>query len=114
MAAPVPRQTVIDQARDFYLSVIWKDSTGTPVNITNYTANFSIRQNYGEPIVLAVSSPTDITVGGSNGTFTVHLDQTQTSIDEGIYVCELIATAPNNIETSLLKGNITVRAKVVA
>jgi hypothetical protein len=114
MAAPIPRETIIEQARDFYLSVTWKNSAGTPINLTGYSAAFSIRQDYGEPIVLAVVSPTDITLGGAAGTVIVHLDQTQTSIDEGIYVCELVVTSGSNIETSLLKGNITVRAKVVA
>jgi hypothetical protein len=114
MAAPIPRETIIEQARDFYLSVTWKNPAGTPINLTGYSAAFSIRQNYGEPIVLAVVSPTDITLGGAAGTIIVHLDQTQTSIDEGIYVCELVVTSGSNIETSLLKGNITVRAKVVA
>lgn len=114
MAAPIPRQTVIDQARDFYLTVIWQDSNKTPINITGYTATFSIRQDYAEPIVVSVASPTAITLGGANGTFTIHLDQTQTAIDEGTYVCELIATSGSGIETSLLKGQIPVKAKVVA
>jgi hypothetical protein len=114
MAAPVPRTVVIEQARDFYLTVTWKNAAGTPINLTGYSAAFSIRQDYGEPIVLAVVSPTDITLGGSAGTITVHLDQTQTSMDEGTYVCELVATSGSNIETSLLKGNIVVRPKVVA
>lgn len=114
MAAPIPRNVIIEQARDFYLSVTWKDTTGTPINLTGYSAAFSIRQDYGEPIVVAVTSPTNITLGGSAGTITVHLDQTQTAIDEGTYVCELVATSGSSIETSLLKGQINVRAKVVA
>lgn len=114
MAAPIPRDTIIEQARDFYLSVTWKNPAGTPINLTGYSAAFSLRQNYGEPIVVSVTSPTKITLGGALGTITVHLDQTDTAIDEGTYVCELVATSSGNIETSLLKGQINVRAKVVA
>lgn len=114
MAVPVPREVVIDQARDFYLTITWKDSNSAPVNVTGYSATFTIRQDYGEPIVTSVTSPTDIVLGGTAGTFTIHLDQTKTSIDEGTYVCELVATSGGGIETSLLKGHIPVKAKVVA
>jgi hypothetical protein len=114
MAAPIPRDTIIEQARDFYLSVTWNNPSGTPINLTGYSAAFSIRQNYGEPVVVSVTSPTGITLGGSAGTIIIHLNQTQTAIDEGTYVCELVVTSGGNIETSLLKGQIAVRAKVVA
>lgn len=114
MAAPIPRDTIIEQARDFYLSVTWNNPAGTPINLTGYSAAFSLRQNYGEPIVVSVTSPTDIVLGGSAGTIVIHLDQTDTSIDEGTYVCELVVTSGGGIETSLLKGQINVRAKVVA
>ena len=113
MAAPIPKGTSIDQSRDFYLTVTWKDSNQVPINLTGYTATFSMRQNHETPVILTVTSANGITLGGSTGVITVHLTNGQTGMDEGNYVAELVLTSGAGIETSLLKGYLPVTAKVV-
>ena len=58
-------------------------SSGTPVNITGYTAKLQIRATADSPdafVTLASSdSPATIANGGSNGTFTVTFSATATA-----------------------------------
>ena len=36
----------IEQGATFQMNLTWKDSTGSPVNITGYTARMQVRENY--------------------------------------------------------------------
>jgi hypothetical protein len=111
MAAKFPPDVTIDQGRDFFLTTFYKDGT-TPINLTGYTAAFSLSQNYNGQTSLALTTGAGITITGSLGKIDIHATAAQTEISAGTYVAELTITL-NNVETSLLKGNIVVLAKVV-
>jgi len=112
MSAPIPSTVVIDQARDFYLTTVYQDATGTAINLTGYTATFALASNYNGATALSLTNGSGITITGSTGTINIHATATQTAIGEGTYVAELMITSGAGIETSLLKGNIVVKAKV--
>ena len=112
MAGQFPVNLIIDQARDWYLTVTYNDPSGTPINLTGYTATFALAQGSTGVIKLSLTSSSGITLGGSAGTISLHATNTQTEIDAGPYVAELYVTAPGGVETCLLKGNIPVIAKV--
>jgi len=113
MSAPFPATTSIDQSRDWYLTVTYADSTGTPINITGYTAVFAMTQNFGSSSSgLTLSTGNGITITGSTGVISLHATAAQTSVSPGTYTSELMITSPAGVETSLLKGNLTVVAKV--
>lgn len=112
MANPIPSSVYIDQARDFYVTVTYTDSNGTPVNLTGYSASFEISTDYNTPATLALTSPTSITLGGALGTIAVHASASQTAIPEGNYVAELVVTSGSGVQTSLLKGPFVVKPKV--
>ena len=114
MAAPIPTSVIIDQARDFYLTTVYQDSTGTPINLTGYTATFALANSYNGAIVLTLTVGSGITITPSTGTINVHATATQTSITDGSYVAELVITSSANVKTSLLKGTIVVKPKVTA
>jgi hypothetical protein len=114
MAGPIPSNIVIDQARDWNLTVTYQDSTGTAINLTGYTAQFAISSGFNNTIALQLSSPSNgITITGATGKIALAATATQTSIDAGSYTAELIIVSGSGIKTSLLKGNIVVSPKVV-
>ena len=112
MAAPFPATTVIDQGRDWFLTVIWNDSNGDPVNLAGYTSTFCIREDYDEPVLLTLTDGDGITIIAAAGQFDLHITHEQSNLPEGTYVAELIATLAT-VETSLLKGPIPIVNKVV-
>jgi hypothetical protein len=51
MSVAIPSSVVIDQGADFYLNVTWLDPNGAPYNLTGYTATFTLRQDFGKPVI---------------------------------------------------------------
>lgn len=112
MASPFPSTVYADQARDFYLTVVYQTEAGSPVNITGYTATFSIAPAYEEAPAVTLTTGSGITITGSTGTIAIHATATQTNINSGQYVAELVI-ANAGIKTSLLKGPFKILPKVV-
>lgn len=112
MAAPIPNTVVIDQARDFYLTVNYLDSSGNPIDLTAYTASFVLGQPNTATLALTLSKGAGITLG--NGTVNIHATAAQTNIASGTYNAELIVVSTVNVQTSLLKGQILVSSKVAS
>jgi hypothetical protein len=114
VSAPFPADVFIDQNADFDLAVTWKDSTGSPVNLTGYTAQFSLAPGTNRPPLVTVSSPTNITLGGAAGTILVHIPYATTNtLGEGSFWAELRLQSGGGVATSLLKGPLTNKGKVV-
>jgi hypothetical protein len=104
----------IDQARDWYLTITWNDSNNTPINLTGYSATFNLATSYNATTsALTLTSASGITLGGAAGTIAIHATPTQTSISAGTYFGELVLTSGSAVQTSLLKGQLTVNAKVI-
>jgi len=114
MSAPFPTSVVIDQGRDWYLVVTYNDPSGNPINLTGYTALFAMAQGFNPAISLSLTSSSGITLGGTAGTISLHATYSQTSIPAGTYTAELVVTSGGGVETSLLKGQISVTAKVAS
>jgi hypothetical protein len=70
----------IDQGANWSLSLTWKDDTGTPVNLTGYTARMQIRKAYNDSTVkLSLTSSSGIVLGGVAGTVAISATKTQTA-----------------------------------
>ena len=110
MSVTIPSSVVIDQGADFYLNVTWLDANGNPYNLTGYTASFTLRQDFGKPVVFNLTESSGLTLGGSAGTIVIHATSTQASQPEGSYVAELMVNS-GSAKTSLLKGHIALKAK---
>ena len=111
MSVAIPNSVIIDQGADFYLNVTWLDPNGNPYNLTGYTATFTLRQDFGKPIIWTLTESSGLTLGGSAGTIVIHATSAQTSQPEGSYVAELMV-ANGSVKTSLIKGHIVLKAKV--
>lgn len=105
---------IVDQGADWYATFVYKDSGGTAINLTGYTAALQIRDTYADSTTdLALTSTSGITITGATGTLAVRATATQTAaIAAGNYVYDLEITSSGAIVTRLVQGKITVSPQV--
>jgi len=106
---------IIDQGADWYTTVVYKDSSGTAINLTGYTAALQIRDTYADSTTaLSLTSPSGgIVITGATGTIAIHATATQTAaIAAGNYVYDLEITSAGGIITRLIQGKISLSPQV--
>ena len=105
---------VCDQGATLSRVITWKNSAGTPINLTSYTARMQVRERYDATTTL-LSLTTEnggITLGGALGTITLVADATATAAftpDQYVYDLEMIT---GSTVTRLLQGTFTVTPEV--
>ena len=105
----------IQQGATFTKTMAWKDSAGSPVNLTGYSAKMQIRKSASNVDVIADLSTVNagVTLGGSAGTIQLDLTATQTSAitaKTGVYDLEL--TSANGTVTRFLSGAVEISREV--
>lgn len=98
------------QGSTFSLAPQWKID-GTYVDVTGYTAAMAVKNSPSSvsSIIDLTSANGRITVGTTDGKFTLALTAAQTTgLAAGNYVYDLEVTAPNGTVTRLLEGGFTV------
>ena len=106
---------IIDQGANWFVTFVYKDAAGTPINITGYTAALQIRDTYADSTTdLSLTSPSGgITITGATGTIAVTATAVQTAaIAAGNYVYDLEITSTGGIVTRLVQGKISVSPQV--
>ena len=103
-----------DQGATFSRVITWKNSNGTPIDLTNYTARMQVRANYpSTTVVLELTTVNGgITLGGALGTITLAATATTTAAiaaDQYVYDLELITGS--NV-TRVVEGSFTVTPEV--
>ena len=103
-----------DQGATFSRVITWKNSNGTPIDLTNYTARLQVRSNYPSSTVLLdlTTENGGITLGGVLGTITLAATATATAAiaaDQYVYDLELITGS--NV-TRVVEGSFTVTPEV--
>ena len=106
---------VADQGATFTRTFTWNDSSGTPMNLTGYTARMQVRQRYVSttPVLSLTSSPAaGITLGTTNGQIVVTASATvMAGISAGDYRYDLELVS-GSVVTRLLMGSFSVKAEV--
>jgi len=104
---------LMEQGATFSLPLVYQDSTGTPVDLTTYTAILQVRKNPSSPVILELSTANGgITLGGALGTITLNAAATATSLlPAGEYFYDL-KLHPGAAGERLLEGAFTIRAQV--
>lgn len=106
----------IEQGAKFTRVFTWKDSAGTPINLTGYTAAMQIRKDIEATATLvSLTSGSGITLGGALGTITVEILATATaaySFRSGVYDLELYPAGNAANAVRLLEGAVTVSREV--
>lgn len=103
---------LIEQGATFDQEFIWKDSTGTPIDLTGYTARMKIRQLKTDAEIISLTSSSGITIA-SGGSITILITATQTAAlptCRGRYDLELQDST--GVVTRLLQGDVEISAEV--
>ena len=106
--------TTIDQGADWYVTFVYKDSGGTAINLTGYSAALQLRDTYADTATdLSLTSASGITITGATGTLEVRATAAQTAaILAGTYVYDLEITSGAGVVTRLVQGRIVVSPQV--
>lgn len=105
----------MEQGATFALSITWKDSSGTPINLTSYTARMQVRRTKQSPTIIVEASTTDgrIVLGGALGTITVTIPATVTDdLDFGCGVYDLEVESSGGQVTRLIEGGVSLSKEV--
>lgn len=113
--AAATHDILIEQGATFQLNLVWKDSGGTPINLTGYTARMQVRQKIADtnPLLSFTTENGAITLGGALGTIAITGLATLTdalTVKSGVYDLELVS--PGGIVTRLIEGAVTITPQV--
>ena len=108
---------VIKQGATWNQVLSYTDSSGTPINLTSYTAKLQLKETCKSTFsYLTISTETgEIVIDGPTGTITITVDATvMTRLPSGTYLYDLIIISPAStpVVTRLLEGKITVSPEV--
>lgn len=103
----------LEQGSTFGLTITYKDSNGTAINLTGYTARMTLRRNYEDSSLIDLTTENGrIALGGSAGTVTLSIAAGDTAAlpsVEGVYDLELVS---GDIVDKLLAGTFTIAREV--
>ena len=117
---------IIEQGATTDFEIVWKDSTGSPVDLSNYHARMQVRSDYGSTGTLYAtlsssldSDGTGLNFSGSSGTNSptegtigVFISDTNTAamdFSKAVYDLEIVSAS---IVTRLLEGKVTLNPEV--
>jgi hypothetical protein len=105
---------VCDQGATFERVITVKDSTGSPMNLTGYTARMQVRREIESSTILVELTTENgrIALGGAAGTITLSMNAATTAAieDEGVYDLEIISNA--GAVHRVLKGRFVLQLEV--
>lgn len=100
----------IKQGVPFSVTMAWKDSAGTAVNVTGKTARLVAKNHYGDTVELMDLNETNgITLGGTNGLITISLTDEQTRAQAFKYAVYDLFIGDHH----LVSGEITVKRTTI-
>ena len=107
--------TVIDQGADWFLNVTWEDTTGQPIDITDFTAALQLRTSpLARVVSLNLTTENDgISLNGPLGVVSIHATNEQTALltpQRYTYDLELYSHDDPVVVTRLIQGTIEVSA----
>lgn len=105
----------LEQGSTLLKPIVWKDSTGTPVNLTGYSARMQVRQSVASTDILLEMSTANnkISIDPSSGKITLIFSAATTAAitwKRGKYDLEL--TSADGTVTRLIEGQITVSQEI--
>jgi hypothetical protein len=106
----------IEQGSVFTLPLVYKDASGTPINITGYKARMQVKKKFGaDPLISLTSDAGDIVLGGALGTITAKIIAPVTAtltIKQGVYDLDLIPPSGEDDAFRLVEGAVIVTPEV--
>lgn len=107
-------QWTAGQGETWNLNLLWKDSAGTPVNLTGYSARMQARSTYAATATaLSITAGSGITLGGTAGTIAISVPAATTAaLGAASYVFDLEVESGAGVVTRLVEGNLIVTPEV--
>ena len=102
----------IYQGASWIYTIIYTTASGTPIDLTGYSAQMMCRSDINAVVPFLDMSTTNdlITLGGSAGTITFSLTPAQTAaLFEGTGIYDLKLTNPSGEQDFLIQGAIAVQ-----
>lgn len=104
----------IEQGTSLVKQIVWKDSNGSPINLTGYTARMQVRPNVDSEVLLELSTTNGrIVITPLTGTITLNFTPANTVgtyWTKGKYDLEM--TSGNGFVTRLIKGTINLSKEI--
>ena len=101
----------IDQGANFSTTLTINDSTGSALDLTNYTAIAQIRKSPSSST--SVSFTAAFVDPRTSGKITLTLTDTQTTaLEAGRFVYDVVITAADGTKTRVVEGQVTVNPSV--
>ena len=101
----------IEQGATFSRVITWEDSEGTPINLTDYTAEAQVRRTYASDSELVAMTATITDAGAGEITLGLTAEQTEAlpeNSTSSVYVWDLELTSSGGQVTRLLQGTVRV------
>lgn len=103
----------IDQGSTVVVPIVWKDSDGSPIDLTGYTARMQLKTSYSASPALSLTSTSGISLTTTTGEITITMTATQTaSLSAVTYLYDLELVSSAGVVTKLIKGQIQVLPEV--
>jgi len=105
---------IVERGATWAQNLIWKDSGGTPINLTGYSARMQVRPRSGGNVLVSLTSGSGITLGTTGGTIDLALSAGDTAVlPAGVYRYDLELITGTTV-TRLVEGQFTVSAEITA
>lgn len=105
----------VDQYASFESTVFWRDDSGFPNLMNDFTAQMQLRQTYDDTLILTLTSEEDggLTITAAEGRIDIEITPEQ-SKDFDFVNCkyDLIAIGPDDVVTRIIEGFFTLRKGV--
>jgi hypothetical protein len=114
MSAPAGVYNITaDQGATFVRQLTWKDSAGTPINLTSYTARMQLRDGIqaGSAVLELTTENNRIVLGGTAGTIDLSVSASSMTLGAATYVYDL-ELVTGSVVTRLVQGTFLVRGEV--
>lgn len=104
-----------EQGATFNRVLTWQDPSGTPINLTSYSARMQVRtRKSATDVLLSLTTANGrITLGGIAGTIALNVDAvTSAAMSAGNFVYDLELVSAGGEVTRLLEGEFICSAEV--
>lgn len=104
----------IDQGATYTLVATWKDSAGSPVDLTGYTARMQMREAHNaDSALLSLTDGDGITITAAEGKLEISIAAADTAgLPPGRHVYDLEVESAGGEVTRLVEGAAVVRPEV--
>jgi len=97
---------VINKRATFKLSLVLRNSSGTLINLTGYTAKMQIRKDPDGVVIQELTNLSGLTLGGTAGTILIRIESTATALYDFEFARYDLFITTGSESTKILEGDV--------